>query len=121
MSENRKLEVAEPTSPKLGAHVVLAAGEAPRFAVGDTLRVMTRSPIGHYRVPRYLRGKTGVVETIIRPAAVDNEEEAYGRNAGSKSYYYRMAFRMSDVWPGYAGGASDGLRIEVFQTWLEKA
>ena len=101
--------------------VVLAGGEAPAFQVGDTLRVMTRSPIGHYRVPLYLRGKTGVVETIIHPAAIDNEEEAYGRNAGSKSHYYRMAFRMIDVWPGYAGRPNDGLRIEVFQTWLEKA
>jgi hypothetical protein len=110
-----------PAPLALTAQVVLASGEAPAFQVGDTLRVMTRSPIGHYRVPRYLRGKTGVVEAVIYPAAVDNEEEAYGRNAGSKSYYYRMAFRMTDVWPGYSGRPSDGLRIEVFQTWLEKA
>jgi hypothetical protein len=102
-------------------HVVLAFGEEPAFQIGETLRVMTRSPIGHYRVPRYLRGKIGVVEAVIHPAAVDNEEEAYGRNAGSKSFYYRMAFRMTDVWPDYAGAANDGLRIEVFQTWLEKA
>ena len=122
MSENQALDAArEPSSsPDLGAQIVLAAGEAPRFAIGDTLRVMTRSPIGHYRVPRYLRGKIGVVQAIIRPAAIDNEEEAYGRNAGSKSYYYRMAFRMTDVWPDYAGSGADGLRIEIFQTWLEK-
>jgi nitrile hydratase subunit beta len=101
--------------------IVLASGERPAFEVGDTLRVMKRSPIGHYRVPRYLRGKIGFVEAVTHPAAIDNEEEAFGRNAGSKSYYYRMAFRMTDVWPGYAGGPRDGLRIEVFQTWLEKA
>jgi hypothetical protein len=134
MSDKQALDVVEHSSPSpsgrtlepspppdLRAQVVLAAGEAPRFAVGATLRVMTRSPIGHYRVPRYLRGKTGVVEAIIRPAGLDNEEEAFGRNAGAKSFYYRMAFKMTDVWPGYAGGAGDGLRIEVFQTWLEKA
>ncbi len=69
---------------KLG--VVLAFGEEPLFRVGDTVRVLNRSPIGHYRVPRYLRGKDAVVESVIEPRAVDNEEEAYGRNAGSKRY-----------------------------------
>jgi nitrile hydratase len=39
---------------KLG--VVLALGEEPIFRKGDTVRVLNRSPIGHYRVPRYLRG-----------------------------------------------------------------
>jgi hypothetical protein len=100
--------------------VILATGEAPAFHAGDVLRVMTRSPIAHYRVPQYLRGKTGMVETVIYPKAVDNEEEAFGHNAGSKGYYYRMAFRMADVWPDYAGGNTDGLRIEIFQKWLEK-
>ncbi len=82
---------------------------------------MRRAPIAHYRVPQYLRGKTGVVATVIHPATVDNEEEAYGRNAGLKRHYYRMAFPMAEVWPAYAGGPSDGLLIEVFETWLERA
>ncbi|MBS0333228.1 MAG: nitrile hydratase subunit beta, partial [Proteobacteria bacterium] len=45
--------------------IVLAGGEAPRFAAGDRVQVMTRSPIAHYRVPQYLRGKTGVVQSVI--------------------------------------------------------
>jgi hypothetical protein len=105
----------------LRGDVVLATGEAPDFEPGDTVRVLTRSPIGHYRVPRYLRGKTGDIVAVIRPMAVDNEEEAYGRNAGSKGHYFRVAFPMAEVWPGYIGGATDVLLIEVFQTWLEKA
>ena len=101
--------------------VVLADGEIPAFEPGDAVRVMTRSPIGHYRVPQYLRGKVGVVVAVVHPMAVDNEEEAYGRNAGSKGYYYRTAFPMHDVWPGYIGAGRDALLIEVFQTWLERA
>jgi len=104
----------------LRALVVLAIGEKPDFSEGDKVRVLTRSPIGHYRVPLYLRGKTGVVQAVIHPMAVDNEEEAYGRNAGSKGFYYRVAFAMAEVWPGYIGSTNDGLRIEVFQTWLER-
>ena len=33
------------------ATVVLATGEAPIFEPGDGVRVLTRSPFGHYRVP----------------------------------------------------------------------
>jgi nitrile hydratase len=100
--------------------IVLAPGEAPIFQPGDTVRILTRSPVGHYRVPRYLRGKTGAVERIIHPAAVDNEEEGFGRNAGSKRHYYRIAIPMTEIWPNYLGSPRDGLRIEVFETWLER-
>ena len=100
--------------------VVPALGETPVFRAGDRVRVLARSPVGHYRVPLYLRGKTGAVERVIEPAGIDNEEEAYGRNAGSRRHYYRIAVPMTEIWPGYAGSPRDGLRIEVFETWLEK-
>ena len=101
--------------------VVLALGEAPRFKPGERVRIATRAPVGHYRVPLYLRGKVAAVERVIEPAAIDNEEEAYGRNAGSRRHYYRLAIPLTEIWPGYAGPAQDGLRIEVFETWLERA
>ena len=101
--------------------VVFALGEKAIFKAGDRVRVSTRSPIGHYRVPTYLRGKIGSVEKVIEPAAIDNEEEGYGRNAGSKRHYYRVAFRMSEIWADYAGSERDGLHIEVFESWLERA
>lgn len=100
--------------------IVLALGEEPVFGPGDRIRILTRSPIGHYRVPIYLRGKTGSVEAVIEPAGLDNEEEAYGRNAGSKRHYYRVAIPMTEIWPDYVGSPRDGLRIEVFETWLER-
>ena len=37
--------------------VILALGEQPIFRPGDTVRILTRLPIGHYRVPTSLRGK----------------------------------------------------------------
>ena len=100
--------------------VVLALNEAPIFRPGDRVRVLTRWPIGHYRVPLYLRGKTGVVESIIQPTGVDNEEEGYGRNAGIKLHYYRIAFLMTEVWADYSGLPCDCLLIEVFETWIER-
>jgi nitrile hydratase subunit beta len=103
------------------SQIVPAEGERSRFAAGERVRVLSRFPIGHYRVPHYIRGKNATVERVIEPAAVNNEEEGFGRNAGSRRYYYRVAFPMTELWPGYKGAPGDSLRIEVFETWLERA
>ena len=100
--------------------VVPALRETPMFRLGQRARVVERFPLGHYRVPLYLRGRTGVVERLVQPA-IDNEEEGFGRNAGVHRHYYRIAVPMSDIWAGYPGTHRDHLYIEVFETWLETA
>jgi hypothetical protein len=98
---------------------VYADGATPLFERGDTIRILNRSPIGHYRVPIYLRGKIGTVDAVIEPTGVNNEEEGFGRNAGSKRHYYRIAVPLSQIWSDYNGSPQDSLRIEVFESWLE--
>ena len=100
--------------------IVLAQGEAPIFAIGDRVRVAVRFPIGHYRVPNYIRGKRGTIVAVIEPAAVNNEEEGYGRHAGSERHYYRISLPMTELWPAYPKSSKDSLLIEVFETWLER-
>ena len=68
---------------QLGA--VKADGEEPVFRPGEAVVISRRFPIGHYRVPQYIRGKHAVIESIIEPRAVNNEEEGFGRNAGPES------------------------------------
>ena len=100
--------------------VVFAEREIPIFRVGDIVSVAERSPVGHYRVPAYLRGKTGVVEAVIEPPGIDNEDESFGRNAGIKLHYYRVSFPMTRLWDNYQHSPNDALHIEVFETWLQK-
>jgi len=102
------------------SQIVRAEDEQSVFAPGDRVRVSVRFPIGHYRVPQYIRGKTAVIERVIEPRAVNNEEEGYGRNTGSKRHYYRIAIPMTELWLGYRGASGDSVRIEVFETWLER-
>jgi hypothetical protein len=109
-----------PANTKAKLDIVKAEGEEPAFKAGDKVAVSIRFPVGHYRVPHYIRGKNAVVEAVIEPPAVNNEEEGFGRNAGQKRHYYRVAIPLTDLWPGYAGSAADGLRIEVFENWLER-
>jgi nitrile hydratase len=105
---------------RLAAKVVLACGEAAIFNPGDRVRVLDRTPVGHYRVPTYLRGKLALVESVLEPPQLNNEEEGFGRNAGGKRHYYRIFLPMTEIWPGYDGPKQDNLRIEVFETWLER-
>jgi nitrile hydratase subunit beta len=108
-------------NPNSVTGIVPALHRTPLFAAGDLIRVAARFPIGHYRVPNYVRGKMGTIEQVIEPRAVNNEEEGFGRNAGSSRHYYRIAIPLTSLWPDYAGPTQDGLRIEVFETWLERA
>lgn len=101
-------------------NIVPALGEIAAFDVGDRIRVATRKPIGHYRVPTYLRGKQGVVAKVLEPTGVDNEAEGFGRNAGQRRHYYSIVFPMVEVWASYEGQPSDRLQIEVFEPWLER-
>ena len=109
-----------PVAAQPFADIMQAMGEEPLFQAGDGVKIAVRFPVGHYRVPRYIRGKRGTVEAVITPAAVNNEQEGFGHNAGSKGHYYRVAIPLTELWPGYAGSPHDGLRIEVFETWLER-
>jgi nitrile hydratase len=113
-----RTEFREATGARYG--VVYAANEQPVFRPGDSVRVLTRTPVAHYRVPTYLRGKRGVVDSVIEPAAVDNEEEGFGRNVGNRLHYYRVAFPMREICADYAGSRRDALYIEIYETWLER-
>ena len=100
---------------------MFAPGETPAFRPGQRVRVADHAPVGHYRVPTYLRGKVGMVEAVVEPAAVDNEAEAYGRNAGCERHYFRVRFAMTEIWSNYAGFDRDTLHVEIFESWLGSA
>lgn len=114
------MKITPMTETKSAPLVVQALGEEPVFKVGDRVLISERYPIGHYRVPMYIRGKCGIVELVLNPMAVNNEEEAFGRNAGSKRHYYRVGIPLTDLWPEYSGPPQDRLVIEIYENWLEK-
>ena len=96
--------------------------EAPvrRFNVGDRVRVKRSFPPGHRRTPYYIRGKHGVVERVC--GAFPNPEElAYGFDGEPKRVLYRVRFRQKDVWLDYEGPEQDGIELEIYEHWMEKA
>ena len=94
-----------------------AVDTAPAFAVGERVRARNISPPGHTRLPRYLRGHTGVVERI-QPAAVlpDTNADFQGENP---QYVYSVRFGSRELWG--ADAEPFAVTAELFESYLERA
>lgn len=98
--------------------ITTVAHNPAKFNVGDSVTVAVKFPVGHYRVPMYMRGKTvRVVQNLGRH--INPEEEAFGRNAGNEMWYYMVEIPQRELWPDYQGEPSDVAQIEIFENWLE--
>lgn len=91
-----------------------------RFNVGDRVRLGRRKPVGHCRAPWYLRGKPGVV-VRVHGTFRDPERLAYHLPGLPALPLYKVRIRQIDIWPHYAGSASDDLEVDVYEPWLEAA
>ncbi len=89
------------------------------FAVGERVTVRRAWPPGHVRTPHYIRGRSGIVESVAGRFA-DPEELAYGRDGLPAKALYRIRFLQADLWPDYAGSAADSLVVDVYEHWLER-
>lgn len=92
---------------------------APRFSVGQKVRIADRSPGVHHRVPAYAKGQEGVVERIC---GEHGRPETYIRGDGAPpTRLYRVRLAQPGLWSAYAGSARDTLDIEIFEHWLEES
>ena len=93
---------------------------APRFGIGEKVKVRAIAPLGHIRTPFYIRGHTGEIERFC--GCFPNPEElAQMRDGLPAQPLYRVRFKQKEVWPDYRGADSDVVEIEIFQHWLERA
>ena len=92
---------------------------ASDLASGETVRIREDYPVGHFRTPIYLRGKTGTVTAKL--GAFDNPELLAYALKGPKKMLYRVTFKQMELWPGYAGSPKDTLAVDIYEHWLEKA
>lgn len=88
------------------------------FGSGERVRVREDFPIGHFRTPVYLRGKTGVV-THKHGTFANPELLAYALQ-GPKKDLYKVRFKQTDLWPDYAGSPYDTVDVDIYEHWLEK-
>jgi nitrile hydratase len=104
----RKLHAADvPAVLAKGAATLRAATTAPRFAVGDAVRMFAGEVPHHTRLPRYVRGRRGVIERV-HGAHVFADAHATGRGE-MPHWLYTVAFDARELWPD----AAHGVRVSV--------
>jgi nitrile hydratase len=88
------------------------------FAVGDRVRTSGRDPAHHYRVPRYLRAKTGRIEAV-HAAFPLADARAAGDPAAPIETLYTVAFEGVEVWAG-AAEPNTVYHAELWESYLTR-
>ncbi len=88
------------------------AGATGRFGIGDLVRVSRRSPSGHTRCPRYVRGAVGVVDALHGTVRLP-DASAGGREVDAPLYGVR--FRARDLW----GTGAHQVHLDLWEPYLE--
>lgn len=101
-----------------GASARVAAKVAPRFRVGDRIRVRNLNPATHTRLPRYVRGCVGVIE-IDHGVFAFPDTHAHG--LGEKPQHcYSVRFTARELW-GPAASERDSLVADLFDDYMDPA
>lgn len=114
-----------PVRPASGVHAALTApysyvreaGPAA-FEVGDRVRARVISPRGHTRLPRYVRGRTGVIDRR-HGAHVFPDSHAHGKGEDPR-HLYSVRFEAQELW-GPDASARDSVRLDLWEPYLERA
>lgn len=124
---------ADPAAPRSTPHLLADAvataqarpysyiretSAAPAFQVGDRVRARNLNPTGHTRLPRYARGRCGVIERR-HGAHVLPDSNAHGAGE-APTYLYCVTFTAQDLW-GPEASAIDTVRLDLWETYLERA
>lgn len=92
--------------------------EAPLFALGQSVRVRNVHPPGHTRLPRYIRGREGVIEQL-HGAHVYPDSHAHGRGEDPQ-YLYGVRFDARALW-GPEADINSSVRVDIWEPGLEHA
>ncbi len=88
------------------------------FQVGDKVRTRNINPTGHTRLPRYARGRLGVIERD-HGAHVLPDTNAHGLGEQPERLY-GVAFTARELWGEDARGG-DSLHLDLWDRYLEPA
>lgn len=84
------------------------------FTAGDAVLTVARNPAGHNRLPRYLRGKPGVIEAVHARFPIADERAA-GRD--QPETLYTVAFAADDIW-GADAEPNGVLHADLWESYL---
>ena len=90
----------------------------PSFKVSQRVRARNINPTGHTRLPRYARGKTGV---IVRDHGVYLLPDSNAHFEGEKrQHVYSVRFAARELW-GASASPRDSMHLDLWDDYLERA
>jgi nitrile hydratase beta subunit len=91
---------------------------APRFKARDRVRVRDLNPVGHTRLPRYCRGRRGIVH---QDQGVWIFPDTNAAEEGPKpQHVYSVRFAATELW-GPAAPQRDFVHVDLWDDYLEPA
>jgi nitrile hydratase subunit beta len=94
------------------------ATAAPAFQPGDRVRARNLNPVGHTRLPRYVRGRAGVVHRHHGPQVYPDTPAADGPS--SPQALYTVRFTARELW-GPDASERDSVLVDLWEPYLERA
>ncbi len=89
-----------------------------QFAIGDAVRVCNMHPPAHTRLPRYVRGKRGVVTRFY---GVHDLQDTVPPGTDAPSYpVYAVRFEAQELW-GASAEANGAVYLDMWERYLEPA
>lgn len=106
------------TALKAGTPSERPVAHPARFAMGDAVVTRVMNPTGHTRLPRYARGKSGVIE-LVHGAHVFPDTHAHGEGE-QPQWLYTVRFSGRELW-GEEADATLVVSIDAWESYLEPA
>ncbi len=89
-----------------------------RFQVGEHVRARNMNPVGHTRLPRYARGKEGIV---VRHHGIFVFPDTNAHFLGEQpQHLYSIRFRARELW-GNDASQRDSVDIDLWDSYLDHA
>ncbi len=95
-----------------------SAQEPPKFTIGAKVRCKNLHPQTHTRLPRYVRGRLGVIELNHGAQVYPDAASVDGRE--SPQWLYTVVFTSQELW-GPDGDPTMKISIDAFEPYLELA
>jgi nitrile hydratase len=97
--------------------VMLKTAVKPRYLIGQRVRARNMNPVGHTRLPRYARGRIGIIEQD-RGVQAFPDTNVYGRGENPQ-HVYSVRFTARELW-GEDASARDSVHIDLWEDYLEQ-
>jgi nitrile hydratase len=90
----------------------------PQFKVGQRVRARNINPVGHTRLPRYARGKLGII-TIDHGVYTFPDTNA-NYQGEKRQHVYSVRFAARELW-GTDASERDSVHLDMWDDYLEHA